>query len=292
MFFPQSHQAKGLLLALCGVLSLTPDTLLIRLVDVDNTALFFWRGCCTLFGMTAITYFQHQEKTIQQFRNIGKIGIAVTLCMGLSSIFFVSALYYTSVANTLVIVSASPMFAALYSRIFLKESVALRTLLTMLIVSISISFIVGDTKGPNSIQGNCLAILAAIFISGAFTLMRKGRDRNMIPATALSGGILIIVGFLFAPTLAVSWSQLIIILCMGVSSVLGFVCITNSTKYISSPEISLLMPLETVLGTCLVWLVLHEAASLISIVGGLIVIIALTCHALLSLKRTKSSLLN
>lgn len=292
LFSRSSHQAKGLIIALCGVLALTPDTLLVRLAAVDSYTLFFWRGCCTLFGMTAITYFQHSENTIQQFKNIGKIGYSVALCMGLSSICFVSALYHTSVANTLVIISASPMFAALYSRVFLKEKVALRTLITMLIVSISISFIVGDTKGTNSMLGNSIAILAAIFMSGAFTLMRKGRDRNMIPATALSGGVLIIAGIILAPSIALSWTQAITILFMGISSVLGFVCITNSTKYISSPEVSLLMPLETVLGTCLVWAILDEAASPTAIYGGLIVIAALTFHALLSVKRAKSSTLN
>lgn len=293
MFFAGfSRQAKGLIIALCGVLALTPDTLFVRLAEVDNTTLFFWRGCCTLLGMTAITSFQHRGKTIQQFKSIGKVGYGVALCMGLSSICFVSALYHTSVANTLVIISASPMFAAFYSRVFLKEKVALRTLITMLIVCISISFIVGDTKGQNSMLGNCIAIVAAISMSGAFTLMRKGKDRNMVPATALSGAVLIVAGLFLAPKLTLSWEQLAVILAMGTSSVLGFVCITNSTKYISSPEVSLLMPLETVLGTCLVWAILDEAASPTAILGGLIVIAALTIHALLSVKRTKSSSLN
>lgn len=281
-----SPQAKGLIVTLLGVLALTPDTLLVRLADMDSPTLLFWRGINTLFGMSFIIFLQYKKDTGRQFQQIGSTGLAVALIMGLSSCCFVLALYYTSVANTLVIVSGSPMFAALFSYFFLKERIARRTVITMLVVIAAISVIVADTGGRNSILGNCIAIISAMGLAGAFTLMRKGKTRNMVPATALSGVVLIIAGITFSNDLLIPASKIAVIFFMGVSSVVGFALITIGTRYITAPEVSLLMPLETVLGSFLVWYLLAEPVSLAAILGGLIVISALTLHSLCSLKAT------
>ncbi|CAG34792.1 DMT family transporter [Desulfotalea psychrophila] len=281
---PQSNQSKGLLIAALGVLALTPDTLLVRLAHLDSTTLLFWRGLATLIGMSAVTLLQHGRDTAHQFRQIGKTGIGVGLLMGCSSCCFVMALYYTSVANTLVILSSSPIFAALYSRVFLKERVAGRTIISIIVVITAISFIVGDSEGSTSLLGNCIALCAAMCMSAGFTMMRSGKKRNMIPATALGGIILICVGASLAPSLALSWQQAALIVCMGVSSAAGFIMITMATRYISSPEVSLLMPIETVLASYIVWLVLGEAPATITIIGGIVIISTLSLHSLLSLR--------
>ena len=39
-----NDHARGLALAITGILILTPDSLLIRLITVDHWSLLFWRG--------------------------------------------------------------------------------------------------------------------------------------------------------------------------------------------------------------------------------------------------------
>lgn len=283
-----STQAKGLLITTLGVLVLTPDTLWVRLAELDSTTMLFWRGLCTLIGMTLITALQHGRQTPSQFRKIGKSGIGIMCLMGISSTCFLMALYYTSVANTLVIISSAPMFAAIYTRFFLKEKIPFRTVMTMIVVLIAISFIVGDNTGQNSLLGNFIAIVAAMAMSGSFTIMRQKKERNMIPAMALSGIVLMISGATLAESLAVPTDKSLIILAMGATSVIAFALITLGATYISSPEVSLIMPLETVLGSYLVWLVLGEAVSNTAIAGGFVVLMALIAHSFLSLQKTKS----
>lgn len=279
-----SPQAKGLFITTLGVLALTPDTLLVRLVELDSMTLLFWRGVATLTGLSLLTALQFGSGTANQFRKIGKTGLAIAALMSCSSFCFVFALHHTSVANTLVIISSSPMFAAFYSRVFLKEKVAYRTMIAMTVVIAAISAIVSDTKGPNSITGNLFAIGAAISMSGAFTLMRKGKDRNMVPATALSGLFVLLIAGWMSNSLSLTSAQVTLIFCMALSSITGFFLITIGPRFISAPEVSLLMPLETVLGTLLVWAILNEAPSLTAIMGGIIVIGALTLHSLFSLR--------
>lgn len=279
-----SPQAKGLLITTLGVLALTPDTLLVRLVELDSITLLFWRGVATLTGLSLLTALQFGTGTVQQFRKIGKTGLGVAILMSCSSFCFVLALYHTSVANTLVIISSSPMFAALYSRLLLKEKVASRTMVAMTVVIIAISAIVSDSKGANSISGNLIAMGAAISMAGAFTLMRKGKDRNMVPATALSGLVVLLIAGGMSDSLSLTSAQVTLVFFMALSSITGFFFITIGTRFITAPEVSLLMPLETVLGTLLVWLILYEAPSLTAIIGGIAVIGALTLHSFISLR--------
>lgn len=258
--------------------------MLVRLAHLDSTTLLFWRGLATLIAMSLVTLLQHGRGTVHQFRQIGKTGMGVGLLMGCSSCCFVMALYYTSVANTLVILSSSPIFAALYSRIFLGERVAARTLATMMIVVTAISFIVGDSEGSTSLLGNCIALAGAMCMSAGFTLMRSGKKRNMVPATALGGIVLICAGASLAPSLVLSGQQAAIIVCMGLSSAAGFIMITMATRHISSPEVSLLMPIETVLASYIVWVALGEVPTSTTIIGGIVIIGTLTLHSLLSLR--------
>ncbi|MGL1930467.1 MAG: DMT family transporter [Desulfotalea sp.] len=285
-----SDKAKGLLITTLGVLVLTPDTLWVRLAGLESETMLFWRGLCTLCGMTLIIFCQYGLQTANQFKQIGKSGLSVIFLMGISSSCFLLALYHTSVANTLVIISSAPMFAAIYTRFFLKEKIPFRTIVTMVVVMIAISFIVGDSRGDNSILGNCIAIIAAMAMSASFTIMRHKRDRNMVPAMALSGIILMIVGATLSNNLTIPYDKYWLILAMGATSVIAFILITIGTRYISSPEVGLIMPLETVLGSYLVWVILGEKVSNTAITGGFIVLLALAVHSILSLRRAPKSL--
>lgn len=283
-----STQAKGLLLTTLGVLALTPDTYLVRIVELESIPLLFWRGISTFLGLSLFTFLQYGKKTPKQFIQIGKIGLAITAHLSVSSFCFVYALHHTSVANTLVIISAAPMFAALYSRFFLKERVTITTFITMIVVVCAIAIIVSDTGGNSSLTGNYIALGSAMSLAGAFTLMRKAKDRNMVPATALSGIITLIIAGLLSTSVSITLSQALIVFFMGLSSVTGFFLLTLGPRYITAPEVSLLMPLETVFGTLLVWIMLKEQPSTTAITGGIIVICALTSHAFLSLHHNRA----
>lgn len=59
--------------------------------------------------------------------------------------------------------------------------------------------------------------------------------------------------------------------------------LTLGPRYLTTPEVSLLILLESVLAPLLVWLVVGEFPGLIAIVGGFVVITALCVYNLLKL---------
>lgn len=285
-----SIQAKGLILTTAGVLAICPDTLLVRLLDIDKWALLVYRGLMIAVGLTLITFFIHGRSTGKQFRKIGWAGLGISLLFAVSTISFVTSLYFTTVANTLIIVSSSSMFAALYSKLFLKENIYRRTIIAMMIVIGAIGYIVSDGLGGGSLKGDAIALLSSMAMAGAFTLTRYARGCDMIPATAVSGLVVAVFAFYHADFVPLESVKLIQLILLGLCLTVAFGLLTVGPRYISAPEVSLLMPIETVLGPILIWLVMGEQPSATALLGGIVVIVTLTIHSLLNLRDTAKSL--
>ena len=279
-----TDQEKGLLITTAGVLAFCPDTLLIRLLEMDRWALIFYRGLMVAIGLTFFNYLFYRGETIHQFKNLGFAGAGVALFYCASTTLFVSSLYYTSVANTLIILSTSSMFSALFSRIFLKEKVHKRTIITMVIVTLSIGYIVSDSLDGGHLLGDVLAIGASMSIAGAFTLTRLSRASNMVPATALSGLLVALIAFWPASFESFTPQALVYLLLMGFLLMTALGLLTVGPRYITAPEVSLLLPIETVVGPLIVWAVLGEEPSAAALIGGAVVIAALTAHSFIGLR--------
>jgi drug/metabolite transporter (DMT)-like permease len=277
-------QAKGLLITTAGVLAISPDTLLVRLLNLEKWSLLFYRGIIMAVCLSLLTLLLNGKETPEQFRKIGIPGLLIALLFTGSTICFVTSLYYTSVANTLIIVSASSMFAALYSRFLLQEQIPLRTLITMVVVISSIAYIVSDSLGGGSLKGDLLAVFSSMFIAGAFTVTRRTRACNMIPASALSGLLTAVISYFPATFTVLDLHSSILMLLLGLALATAFALLTLGPRYISAPEVSLLMQLETVLGPLFIWLVIGEQPANSALVGGIIVITALALHSLLGLR--------
>jgi drug/metabolite transporter (DMT)-like permease len=280
-----SDHKKGFIITLLGVLVLSPDTLLIRLVDSDPWTVMFWRGLMTALAMMVM--FVAVEGRDWR-RRLGGLGAPALLAAGffaLNSISFVLALHHTSVANTLLIVSTSPLFAALFSWVFLRERVRMRTWLAIFIACGGIAIIVSGSLARGSLYGDLIALGTAIGLAGAFVTLRHNREINMIPAAALGHLVAAVFALLIAAPQALSSTSFAWLLLMGALVLpLSFALISTGPRFIPAPEVSLLMLLETVLGPVIVWLALGETASREALVGGTVVILALAVHSALALR--------
>jgi drug/metabolite transporter (DMT)-like permease len=283
----QSEHLKGLVLTIVGVLVLTPDTLLIRLAAADQWTLVFWRGALMALVLFLVLLWHHRGNTLSAFLTIGSTGLLIGMCYGLGSVFFVSAVLYSGVANTLIIIASAPMFAALLGRYVLSERVPPRTILAMIVTFAGIAIVVGGETGKNNLFGDLLALCTAFVMAMAFVLVRKSKNINMIPATTIGGVIAALLALVFAATspMDVSSGQAIWIVLMGaVVLPISFGLVTLGPRYIPAPEVGLILLLETALGPLWVWLVIGEEASAQVLTGGGVVVIALTAHSIRALQ--------
>jgi len=189
---------KGLLIAFFGILILTPDAVLVKLANADSWTVLFWRGIFFASGIIVILLITYRSKAVNELINIGKEGLIIGLSTGLGGISFILAIHYTSIAKTLVIISVSPIMVAIISFILLKERPALYTWIAMIVIFFGIYIIMaGDTSGVN-LLGNLFALLSVVIGGFSFTLLRKYNNVNMVPAMAVNGILIAIIGFFVA----------------------------------------------------------------------------------------------
>ena len=279
-----SDHLKGLLLTIVGVLVLSPDSLLVRLIETDQWTLLFWRGSLNALSLTLLTVALSGRSTFSAFRVVGIAGFFAAVLFTGSTLFFISSLNHTSVANTLVIISAAPLFAAVFSRLFLNEAIARRTWVATLVGLLAIALIVSQSIGQGALVGDLCAVGTAVCLASTFVIVRRARAVSMIPAMAISGLMVAIVVTPWAAPTAINRDDigLLLLLCVILLPV-SIALITLGPRYLPAPEVSLIMLLETALGPLWVWLALDEEPAWQALVGGGILIAALAVHSLLAL---------
>ena len=193
-----NEHAKGLLLTALGVLIISPDTLLIRLADMDVWTLALWRSLLQAFGTAGLLACFYGRRTPEVFLAIGATGALLAILFAANTLVFLIAVQNTKVANALVILATAPFFAAATSYLFLKEGVAPRTWAALLAALCGVAVIVWDGLGQGTLFGDAMALVAAILLGSKFTIIRRRRAINMIPAMALSGLIAALIALPFS----------------------------------------------------------------------------------------------
>ena len=270
---------KGILMSFIGVVILSPDSVLIRLADADSWTVLFYRGLLMSIGVMMLLLITYRSKTIVEFKKIGRGGLWIGWLHGIMTGTFVFAIMHTSIANTLVIISTGPIWIAIIAWLTLREKASLITWLAMIIVFIGIYIVMSANFGGQNIVGDIFALITAILMGFTFTLVRKYKTVNMVPTMAIGGVIAAIIACIFAPTLVLKPEAIIYVVAMGVILAISFSLITIAPRYMPAAEVGMIMPLETVLGTLIAWRVINEVPSSNAIIGGIIVVITLFCHA-------------
>jgi len=285
-----SPHLRGSLLTAAGVLVLTPDGLLVRLISADVWTLLAWRGfffATAIFGFYTLKY---GKGVIIRTMAMGRMGVIAGFFFGGSTIFFVQSLNNTSVANTLVIIATAPLFAALISHIFLKEKVEPSTWIAILVSSGGIAFIFKESLSSDYLLGDIFALACAICIASQITTVRRARHIDMVPSLGLGSLVVASIAFFSATSIKISTTDLSLLMLLGLVVLpIAFGLITIGPRYIPAAEVSLLMLLETFLGPIWVWLVIGEHPSINTIIGGGLVLLTLAGHTLYNARRKRTA---
>ncbi|MEH6442489.1 MAG: DMT family transporter [Oceanospirillaceae bacterium] len=273
---------KGFLLTALGTTILSFDALFIRLIDADSSVILFWRGILLSLFIAIFCKIKYPEQAL--FRS-DWCYFRSTLLFAISSICFVMAITLTSVANALVIISVQPLFAAVLSRVFLKERSPPITWVAIFFCVSGIAWVMLDSWQSPNLKGDLLALLCGLALSCKFVNDRSEKQFSMVPSL-IGGGLLMSIFALFTTqTIMLSGHQWLwtTTLCLFIVP-LAFIFITLGPKRIPAAEVGMLMLLETVIGPLWIWMFLNEAPNTAALQGGSVVVITLICHALLRVK--------
>jgi len=277
---------KGLWLAALGIIIISPDGLLMRLIrDAAPWDVAFWRGLFMGLSLSVVLVVRFRGEFLAQVRGLGRVGGVATVLMAGSNIGFVLSITHTSVANTLIILSTMPLFAAALGWFFIGEGVTRRTAAAVLIAIGGIAIIFVGSLEAGFWFGNVMALFTALMQGGTLVALRRARPETMLTALCVSGFLAAGISFPFAAPLSVTAHDL------GLAALLGGLVIPlalsiffSAVRYIPAAEAALISLLETVLGPLWAWLGVGEVPASVTIVGGVIVVGAIAGNALLGLR--------
>ncbi len=281
-----SSHTKGLLLTGLGVLAISPDGLLTRLISADTLEITYWRGLYFGYGVLVLLLLRFGRGTLQLLFSIGWPGVVLMLLYALGNLCFIYSLTHTAVANTLLIISTTPLFAAIIAWFFLRERVASATWVAIGLVTSGIVIICAEKGGMRgSFYGNMAGLVAACSLAAGFCVVRKYKQTELLPAFGLGG---FLVALLISPwvdpvqTSAQDHGYLFVMgfLMLPIANMLMFL----GPKYLPAPEVGLMMLLESILGPLWVWLVLDERLSAYTLFGGAVIVLTLALHAGLKMR--------
>jgi len=286
-----STHAKGLLITACGVLIISPDGLLTRLIVADHWTMIFWRALFLSFGMWLLISFRHPNRVWQQYRTVRGPGLLMVGAYSLGTISFIFAITHTSVANTLIILSITPLFAALISRVLLHEKIAVRTMIAIALVAVGVGVISSGSEDQHtSLLGDLVAILGSFFLACGFSFVRRFPGISSFSAISCSGLLTALIILPLAAPFTVTQADMGYLLIMGVYMLpIGTALMFIGPRYIPAPEVGLLLLLESVLGPVWVWLALGEEPGERTLIGGAIVLSTLAVNTAWALQQRRAA---
>ena len=275
--------ATGALFAFIGVVAISFDGLLVRLADTTAPDILFWRGLFMAITLTVVLRLLNGRWTWACMRRGGRDAWWTAAGFAATNYLFVLAVLHTTVANAVVILAASPLFAALFSGLILRDWIPLRTWMAILVSLAGIFGVFAGSLETGGWLGDLFALGAAMVVGLKLTLLRRSPQIDRLAVIAAGGLMGAAVAVFFATPLAVSATGLATLLLMGVVQLpLALVMIALATRYLPAGEVALFLVLEAVLGTLWVWLLLAEAPATMTLIAGTAVLVTLALHALAS----------
>jgi drug/metabolite transporter (DMT)-like permease len=268
----------GLVLVICGVVAWSMSGLFTRLLSLDAPTILFWRGLFGAFGMFVLLLVWQQPNGILAAFKLGRSGLAYSVVTAISMVFFVSALKHTSVAHVAVITATVPFLAALLGWVILREVPHVSAVIASIAALVGVAIMVGvGTDGH--IFGDILAALMALGMAGMILISRKYPSIPALSATCIASLLSAVFTLPFVSFAAATSQDIMVLVGFGlVNQVMGFGLFAVGARWLPPMETALITALEAPLAPFWVWLVLQEVPDHPTLLGGVIVMVAVVAH--------------
>ncbi|HEV8035523.1 DMT family transporter [Yoonia sp.] len=285
-----AHKHGVLFVFAAGVLWSTVGLGIRMIEDAVVWQILLYRSISMSLFLYVLIRIRSGESPFVQIRRIGFPVIIAGLSLVAAYSGGIYAIQNTSVANAMLLFATAPFMAAVLGWFVLGERVRLATWIAIAAAVGGIAIMVADKSGSVALKGS-LAALGSAFGFAVFTVaLRWGRAGEMLPAVFLSGlfaiAITLVICIGFGLPLVLSPNDGGIAMGMGVFQVgAGLILYTLGSRSLPAAELALLSLAEVLLGPLWVWLFLGETASVNTLIGGMVLLVAIAGNAVSGKRR-------
>ena len=282
----KSLYVKGVAMLVASGLCLSISGIGLRNIEsADGWQILFYRSIA--FTLTVFLYMLlRKDITIKEsFTNIGANDILLGLFQGTGFVAFVFALLHTTVANALFIFSAAPLVAAVLGWWVLKEAVPGRTWVAISIAMVGLMVMVGGGIAGGRYLGNLIALWVPISYAVTVILIRRSKKIHMLPALCIAGVVTAVISVCFVTDFKISLNDFSISMLLGVFEIgLGFILMVLGARFVPAAQVGLLALVEPLFAPIWVWWGIGEIPSTFTILGGLLIFLAILSDGLVRKK--------
>ncbi len=264
-----------------GVAAVSFAAILIRLADAPPLVVAAWRLTVAALVLWPPTLAAARpELSRLSRRDLGLIFLS-SIFLALHFGLWITSLSYTSIATSVILVTSSPLFVAVFSYFVFRETIS-RTMIVGIGVCIAGTLIIGFdnwTQGSVDLLGSLLAFLAALAVSGYLLIGRRLRQRMGVlvygSLTYTSSAVLLVAAALIAgepffgyPGKTYLW---MVLLALG-PQIVGHLSLNWALRFVTATLITIAVLGEPVGTNILAFLIFHETPRLLEAVGGVLIL--------------------
>lgn len=272
------------LVFLAGVVWSVQGLLIRNIHDSGPWVILFWRSTGMVPVLLIWIWLDERGRTWAQIRAVGWPGLigGIGLVAAFSGAIY--SFQTTSVANAVLLFTASPFFAALLGRVLLGEAVSALTWTAIGLAVGGVAVMVGGGIAGGTMIGNLAALLSAFGFS-VFSVALRWRDQgNMIPSILLGGLFSMIAGTIAAGLMQQSlWApgnDIGIALGMGAVTLAGgLILYTIGSRAVPAAQATLISLVEVLLAPLWAWAFLAEVVTPGTLIGGGVLLVAVFMNA-------------
>jgi len=286
----RSPRAQGVALMIAAGLAWSTGGIFVRNVATgDGWEIVFWRSSFMVAFLFAVLLWWHGRDVWSKIRAIGWAGVLSGALLAATFFFFILSLMRNTAANTFVLMSTGPFFAAVFGWIFLSERIALRTWAAIVAALVGATLMFADGLDSGRTIGNLLALgVPAAFGLNIVVLRRMHARVDMVPAVLVAGLLSMAAALPLALPLEPTARDLALLAPMGCIQLgLGCLLMTRATRSLTASEIGLLSLIETVLAPIWVWIGVGERPTALALAGAAVVLGALAANEWIGLRSAR-----
>lgn len=275
----QTHRRAVLFLVLTAILWSTSG-LLVKLID--------WRPMSILAGrsMLAAGVFALYLRDLR-FRP-SRVQILGALTFLATQVLFITATKMTTAANAIFLQYTAPITVIPLSVLWLHERPRRADWLALAVILVGLGFFFGDDLSLDGRIGNFLAIVSGVTMAVMTVCMRRAgmepeNDRAPAQTILMSHATGALIGIPSMARETFTLQSMGIIAFLGLFQIgLAFLLYSSAVRHIHALETTLIVTLEPILNPLWVFLVIGEMPGPMALLGGALVIGAVTARAWIS----------
>ncbi len=279
---PRVKPVVALAVAICAI---STGAILVRLSNAPSAVAAFYRVLFTTLPLLPIAFWYYRT----EFARIGRRDVVFATLAGVALALHFAAwfesLEWTTVAASTTLVQSQPLFVAVGAWLLLRERLTRRMVAGILVAVCGVAIMsLGDLLGgvlvgPDPMLGNALALFGALMAAGYVLAGRSLRQRvSLVPYVVIVYGVctvclLPIALFQGGPMVGYPAREWLIFIALAlIPGLLGHTVINWTLAHLESSVVSVSLLGEPVGATILALVLLAEAPTAFTVVGGVVIL--------------------